>query len=232
MKVHLVNPSHLSFGAAVATPRWLYVIAGATPHAVELSLIDETLEPMDFSQIRPGDVVGVGIHTLNALRGYEVGRAARDRGALVVFGGVHTSLYPEEVFDRGGADIVVKGDGEAVWPRVLADYAGQRHQRVYDGGRVDPDQFVRARWDLLPIGRYMFGSVQTVRGCPKHCSFCSVWRTDGQHPRMSATDAIIEELVELRRLGIRFATLADDNFYPVTLEDLRQAARRKDQRRL
>jgi radical SAM superfamily enzyme YgiQ (UPF0313 family) len=232
VRVHLVNPSHLSFGAAVTTPRWLYVIAGATPASVELTLIDETLERADFSRFKPDDVVGVGIHTLNALRGYEVGRAARERGAFVVFGGVHTSLYPDEVFERGGAHTVVKGDGEVVWPRVLADYQARRPQPVYEGGRVEGDQFVRARWDLLPKGRYMFGSVQTVRGCPKHCSFCSVWRTDGQRPRLSATDAIIEELIELRRLGIRFATLADDNFYPVTLEDLRQAERRKDPRRL
>ena len=74
----------------------------------------------------------------------------------------------------------------------------------------------------------MIASVQTVRGCPKHCSFCSVWRTDGQKPRVRESDAVIEELVELRRLGFRFIALADDNFYPVTLEDLRMADRRAD----
>ena len=66
--------------------------------------------------------------------------------------------------------------------------------------------------------RYMWASVQTVRGCPKHCSFCSVWRTDGQKPRVRTVDAVIEEIVELRRRGFRFIALADDNFYPVTLE--------------
>ena len=67
----------------------------------------------------------------------------------------------------------------------------------------------------------MWGSVQTVRGCPKHCSFCSVWRTDGQKPRQRAVDAVVDEIVELRRRGFRFIALADDNFYPVTLDDLR-----------
>jgi radical SAM superfamily enzyme YgiQ (UPF0313 family) len=80
--------------------------------------------------------------------------------------------------------------------------------------------------------RYAWASVQTVRGCPKHCSFCSVWRTDGQEPRQRAADTVIEEIVALRRLGFRFIALADDNFYPVTEEDLAQAARRQDPTRL
>ena len=67
----------------------------------------------------------------------------------------------------------------------------------------------------------MIASVQTVRGCPKHCSCCSVGRTDGQQPRVRAAAAVIEEIVQLRRLGFRFVALADDNFYPVTLADLR-----------
>src|SRR5947209_7711821 len=69
----------------------------------------------------------------------------------------------------------------------------------------------------------MWASVQTTRGCPKHCSFCSVWRTDGQKPRQRPFDPVIREIVDLRRQGIRFMTLADDNFYPVSLTDLRLA---------
>jgi hypothetical protein len=103
---------------------------------------------------------------------------------------------------------------------------------VYEAGRIDASQFKPARWDLLPEGRYMWGSVQTVRGCPKHCSFCSVWRTDGQTPRQRTADAVIGEIVELRRRGFRFIALADDNFYPVPLADLAQARRRENPERL
>jgi radical SAM superfamily enzyme YgiQ (UPF0313 family) len=227
--VHLINPSHIAFGIGVITPRWLYVLASATPAEYGVPrLTDETLEPLDSGSIEPGDVVGIGIHTGNALRGYEVGTAARAAGATVVFGGIHATLYPEEAFSLGGAHAVVSGDGDRMWPVVLADCAAGTLKRTYDGGRVEADSFLPGRWDLLPKGRYMWASVQTVRGCPKHCSFCSVWRTDGQKPRQRAVDAIVDEIVDLRRRGFRFIALADDNFYPVTLEDLRMAKRRAD----
>ena len=233
MTVHLVNPSHVSFGIGVITPRWLYVLAAATPDSYgEPAIVDETLEMLDLSTIKAGDIVGIGIHTGNALRGYEVGVAARQAGATVIYGGIHATLYPDEARDLGGAHAVVTGDGDHVWPEVLRDSLNGTLRPMYAGGRVEGGQFLPARWSLLPEGRYMWASVQTVRGCPKHCSFCSVWRTDGQRPRQRPYQQVVEEIVELRRRGFRFIALADDNFYPVTLEDLRMAARRDDQTQL
>ena len=222
-------PSQVSFGVGVITPRWLYVLGAATPREYGDPLItDETLEPLDPDAVQPGDVVGIGIHTGNALRGYEVGTAARKKGAYVVFGGIHATLYPDEAHELGHAHAVVKGDGDVVWGRVIADLLAGRAARIYDGGRIEADEFLPARWDLLPKDSYMWASVQTVRGCPKHCSFCSVWRTDGQKPRQRTVDAVVDEIVDLRRRGFRFIALADDNFYPVTFADLHMASRRKD----
>jgi radical SAM superfamily enzyme YgiQ (UPF0313 family) len=232
MKVHLVNPSNACFGTSVITPRWLYVLAGATPASFDNPVIvDETLDPLDPDVIQNGDVVGIGIHSGNALRGYKLGRQARQRGAFVVFGGIHATLYPEESHTHGHAHAVVQGDGDVIWRTVLEDCRSGSPKPIYSGGRVEASDFVAARWDLVPRNRYMWASVQTVRGCPKHCSFCSVWRLDGQRPRLPAVDTVIDEIVKLRRLGFRYVALADDNFYPVTLHDLEAASRRGDSHR-
>jgi radical SAM superfamily enzyme YgiQ (UPF0313 family) len=229
MRIHIVNPSDISFGTAVITPRWLYVLAAATPaHYGTPVIVDETLESFAPESIAPGDVVGIGIHTANALRGYHLGRVARARGATVVFGGIHSTLYPDEAREHGAAHAVVKGDGDVVWSTVLNDHASGNLQPLYDGGRIEGASFISARWDLLPADKYMWGSVQTIRGCPKHCSFCSVWRTDGQKPRQRGVDDVVREVVALRRRGFRFILLSDDNFYPVTLADLAAARRRSD----
>ena len=224
MRVHLVNPSDNSFGTAVITPRWLFVLAAATPEvAGDPILIDESLEQIDPTNIAAGDIVGISVHTGNALRGYQVGRMARERGAWVVYGGIHATLFPEEALEHGQAHAVVKGDGDIAWGNVVRDCMAGAPSAIYEGGRIEGSQFLAARWDRMQPDKYMWASVQTIRGCPKHCSFCSVWRTDGQKPRQRNYQSVIDEIVNLRRIGFRFVALADDNFYPVTLTDLRQA---------
>jgi radical SAM superfamily enzyme YgiQ (UPF0313 family) len=229
MQVHIINPSDVSFGVGVITPRWMYVIAGATPRRYgDPILSDETLKPFDADRINPSDVVGIGIHTSNASRGYEVGRLVHARGGISIFGGIHAGIYPEESHRLGKAAAVVRGDGDQVWPKVLSDCTHGALKSLYEGGTIAASDFAPARWDLMPKGSYMWASVQTVRGCPKHCSFCSVWRTDGQLPRQRPVDAVIEEVVTLRRDGYRFIALADDNFYSVSLQDLERAGRREN----
>jgi len=229
LSVHLVNPSDNSFGTAVITPRWLFVLAAATPQlAGDPILVDESLEQVVPASIQPGDIVGISVHTGNALRGYAVGRMARERGAWVVYGGIHATLFPEEALERGEAHAVVKGDGDVAWGKVVMDCLAGKPEKIYEGGRLEGAQFLAARWDLMDPEKYMWASVQTIRGCPKHCSFCSVWRTDGQKPRQRKFQSVIDEIVNLRRIGFKFIALADDNFYPVTQTDLRLAREQKN----
>jgi len=217
-KVILVNPSQSTAGYSFITPRWLYVLAQATP--VELVgdpiLVDESIERFDPDILSPGDIVGIGISSGNCLPGYRVLKEAKLKGATVIMGGIHATIFPEESL-RMGADAVVTGGGDVIWPTVIKDALENHLQRQYDGGRVPGEAMVKARWDLLDPSKYLFPSVQTVAGCPENCSFCSVWVTEGRKPRLRLDQNVIEEVNELHALGFRFIVFADDNFNPSTL---------------
>ncbi len=217
-KVVLVNPANASVGYSVITPRWLFVLAGATP--VDLVgdpvIVDEPIEEFQPETVGPGDIVGVGIHTGNCRPGYRVVREAKKRGATVIVGGVHGTIFPTEPLEMG-ADAVVTGNGDVVWPQVIKDALSGKLKKLYGGGRVEGEQMVKARWDLLKPDRYLLGSIQTVAGCPENCNFCSVWVTDGRKPRLRLNDQIIAEANELHALGFRYVFFADDNFSPSSL---------------
>ena len=217
-KVVLVNPAMSTLGYSVITPRWLFVMAQATP--VELVgdpvLVDEAIQAFAPGAVHPGDIVGIGISTGNCLAGYRILTEAKSRGATVIMGGIHPTIFPDEPLEMG-ADAVVTGNGDVVWSQAIKDALEGKLQRRYVGGRVPGDVLLKARWSLLDPRHYMFPAVQTVAGCPENCSFCSVWVTDGRQPRQRLTSKIIEEVNELYELGFRYIIFADDNFNPATL---------------
>ncbi len=220
-QIFLVNPAHATVGISFLTPRWLFVIAGATPRNLrDPILVDESIAKFDPSRVGKGDIVGIGITTDNCLPGYRVLRAAKRKGATVIVGGIHATIFPEEPLSMG-ADAVATGNGEAVWGDAVRDALNKRLLRRYDGGRQSGDKLLPARWDLLAKqrlrNRYLFPTVQTVVGCPENCTFCSVWVTEGRDPRLRSTDAIVQEVNELNAMGFQPIMFADDNFSPATL---------------
>src|SRR6266536_2537900 len=188
-KVILVNPANASVGYSVITPRWLFVVAGATPieFAGDPVIIDEPVKAFDADKVGPGDIVGVGIHTGNCRPGYRVLREAKLKGATVIVGGIHPTIFPDEPLEMG-ADAVVTGNGDLVWSQAIRDVLEGRLQRRYAGGRASGKELLKARWDVLDPRQYMFPSIQTVAGCPENCSFCSVWVTEGRRPRQRLTE--------------------------------------------
>ena len=208
------------------------MLAAATPQHLskKLRLIDQTLEEFPLDELRAGDLVGISIHTFNAIHGYELARKVKERGAGVVFGGPHTSVFPEETLRFG--DAAVTGDGELIWGKLLEDYWKGSLSTLYKGGRVSPGDFTPARWDLMSLEKYLVASIQTVRGCPKQCSFCSVWVQDGRVPRVRTNDAILQEVLYLYRAGFRLLMFADDNFYPYTRTDIKQARSIEERKQL
>ncbi len=121
-------------------------------------IVDETLEQLDPRRSSRATSSASASTPATPCAATRSGALRASAGASVVFGGIHATLYPEEAHELGGAHAVVKGDGDVVW----AAGAGRLRRRaprnrVYEGGRVDGDAFLPARWDLLPSGQLHVG---------------------------------------------------------------------------
>ncbi len=215
-KLLLINPSndHKGLGNVTGTawpPLSLPYIAALTPPEYEISVIDENIRPFEF---RPADIVGITAYTASAPRAYEIAAEYRARGIPVVMGGIHASMVPEEAGRY--CDAVVVGEAESVWATVLADFEAGRLGKRYEGARRPLDDLPIPRRDILKNEHYGWGSIQTSRGCPMNCSFCSVTAFNGRTFRRRPLDSVMAELAQIPQ---RRVLLADDNLIGFGTED-------------
>lgn len=136
-------------------------------------------------------MVGITAFTASANRAYEIASIYRQQGVPVIIGGIHASMCPKEALRF--ADAVVVGEAEAVWPRVIADVDAGCLQQIYKGDWSDLLGMPSPRRDLFNPG-YMFASVQTSRGCPMDCEFCSVSAFNGRRYRRRPSGEVLAEL--------------------------------------
>jgi len=216
MRLCLINPKNSLVNLAnVDGNRWnryrvwkplgLLVLAGLTPPEWEITVIDENVRTVDYSTMSRPDLVGITAFTSQASRAYELAELFRDRGVSVVMGGIHATMCSEEALRY--VDSVVTGEAESVWATVLDDVRRGRLQRTYTGEHVDLAKVPQARHDLLTEG-YAFGSIQTTRGCPLSCSFCSVSAFNGTRYRYRPIARVVEELKSIREKRV---LIVDDN---------------------
>ncbi len=216
MRLYLVNPDNpvVSLNKVhwnrlntyrIWKPLGLLVVAGLTPPDWEVTLIDENLFRPDYGRLHKPDLVGVTAFTSQAPRAYEVAGMYRAMGVPVVMGGIHATFCSAEALEH--ADAVVTGEAESVWGQVLSDARRHALRRVYQGGISAMDAIPPARHDLL-YGQYYFGSVQTTRGCPLNCSFCSVTAFNGGTFRHRPVADVVRELRLIQEKVILFV---DDN---------------------
>ncbi|MBU1669967.1 MAG: cobalamin-dependent protein [Actinobacteria bacterium] len=214
MKIDLVVPENeegVSVGRkAFLPPLGLMYLAAYTPGEARVRIIDENVEPIDYSDLP--DLVGISTVTTTAPRAYRIADTYRSRGIKVVLGGVHPSMVPGEALVH--ADAVVVGEGEAVWPRVVSETLDGLPAPVYRADRyLDFHRPLLPRRDLINPGGYLSANVvQTSRGCPMDCPFCSVTRLFGRRYRMRDVDNVIAEIETLPRnrvLGRVFIPFVD-----------------------
>lgn len=186
-------------------PLSLGVLASLTPPDVEVSLVDENLRDINYDDVP--DLVGITCLTAVAPRVYEIARNFRERGAKVVLGGMHPSAMPLEAQQH--ADCVVVGEAEGVWTRLVEDFKANSLQRFYKGRPPEPGQIATPSRRIYDgQGYFVKGTVQTSRGCPHGCDFCSVQRFFGSKWRFRSVPAVVDEI---RALATKFIAFVDDN---------------------
>lgn len=216
MRVHLISPTKKGetylFNKGLLAPLGLMYLAVYTPPGVEVRLIDENVERIDFTDVP--DLVGITTMTATAPRCYDIADRYRALGAKVVMGGVHASMLPEEALEH--ADSVVVGEAEGIWARVVSDAADGRLEELYrQDGFIDFKHPLMPRRDIIDEKRYWTSNVvQTARGCPHSCNFCSVTAFNGRRIRARDIDSVLEDVDSLRRNKLirkKVVAFVDDN---------------------
>jgi radical SAM superfamily enzyme YgiQ (UPF0313 family) len=205
----------------------LQTVASVTPRRHQIAFDDEYLAPIDYDS--GADVVALSGKTSCITRTYQVADELRARGKLVVLGGIHASLRPDEALQH--ADVVVDGEAEEIWPEVLADLERKRPKQLYKApGFPDMARIPSASSRFVDASRYFYQQLQTTRGCPFMCRFCSVPDIAGQTFRFKPVENVVREILELPIGGGPIARarplyVVDDNFIskPKYTKDLLRA---------
>ena len=187
-------------------PLQLGLLAAMCPPDIEVTLIDDRCETIDFN--RPADLAAITVETFTARRAYQISAEYRNRGVPVVLGGFHTTLLPDEAAQH--ADSIVLGDAEGIWLKILDDARAGHLQKVYQATAPAPIQAgLLPKRDLfqgkgyLPIGLIQFG-----RGCPNTCEFCAVSTFFKQTHRFRPVNEVVREIENQKHRLIFFV---DDN---------------------
>lgn len=200
------------YGAWEAPNLSLLTIAGLFPEDFKLNFIDEDHGvAVPFEE--PVDLVVVTGMTQQINRAYEICEEYRKRGVYTVIGGIHASIYPEEA--GAHADTVMVGEGEDTFLKFLSDFKkGAPQKRYKSDGHIDLEKSPVPRYDLTAPELYSSYSIQTTRGCPRTCAYCTLPVIYGSNYRHKSVRQVIREIHAIKAVSPQaFIFFADDNMF-------------------
>ena len=205
-KLLLVNPAQRIVPNLVTLfrlpPASLAWLASSAPLDWDIKVIDENIEPLTFED---ADLLGITACTCNAPRGYEISQEYRRRGTKTVMGGVHASMMFEEAMQF--VDSVVIGEAESDWGDLIHDFERNDLKRCYNGKPTSLENPVKLKKGVYS-SKYRLPSVETSRGCPHDCEFCSVTTFHGRTYRQRPVEDVLDQL---ESLNSKFLFFLDDN---------------------
>lgn len=208
MKILLISPcmdpwTRTPKGAMVPQLS-LYIIAGLTPAEYEVKIVEEEEEAIDLDE--ECDLVGISCMTANAPRAYFVASEFRRRGKIVVLGGIHPTILPEEAAEY--ADTVVIGEVENIWEELLDDFMTGNLKKFYKKEPPDLNRYISIKYKGVRKRLFKVIPVMTTRGCPYSCEFCSVGDIYGKKIRHTPIENIVRYIIES---GAKNFFFLDDN---------------------
>ncbi len=205
MQIELIAPA--SEDSAYLPRMGLGILASLTPDEDEVVYTDDLVKPFDLDRdVKDVDLVGISVDSKTARRSYDIAARYRARGVKVVMGGIHPTACVEEALAH--CDAVVAGEAEDAWPELLADFKRGAMKPLYKPEFPNLAGHPFARRDLFTSKKYIpFQVVQSMRGSPYPCEFCSVSTANGTTFRFRPADELIAELKTLGKLIL----FADDN---------------------
>jgi radical SAM superfamily enzyme YgiQ (UPF0313 family) len=206
LSTFLLSRKYFSYLLAVPT------LVALSPPEHEVRVFDENIEDIDYTW--GADLVGISVRTMFAKRAYSISDTFREMGVKTVLGGIHPSMCTEEALQHG--DSVVIGEAEEVWQTILRDVQNGGLKETYKAEQK-ADLTASPVPVRMPLAKdkYLLDMVQTTKGCPFHCEFCSVYAFDGQKIRHKTIDQVINEIKDIYSPGSRYKKkallFADDN---------------------
>ncbi len=195
----------------------LQVLAKCTPPQHQVDIYDEIFGHVDVAKDlanKKYDLIGITSMTSGATRAYELAQACRQQKLPVIFGGIHATTCPDEA--QPYFDSVVIGEADELWPIILGDFKAGKLRPRYEAAKLPEldNGTGTGRQTVDPVnGRYDVASLQTSRGCPTGCKFCSVTKVNGARIRRRSIDSILEEWNTINK---SFVFIVDDNFFGLT----------------
>ncbi len=191
----LLSRRYLSYILAIPT------LIAATPDKHEIRVFDENIEEIDYGW--QADLVGITVRTMFAARAYAISEVYQKRGVTTVLGGIHPSMCPDEALEH--CDTIVSGEAETIWPLVLQD-AEKGHLKRFYKAEESPDLKAcpMPKRSSLSIDRYFSHMIQTTRGCPFTCEFCSVYAFNGQNIRSKTVEQVVQEISDINQVHSKY----------------------------
>lgn len=194
MRLVIIFPP-LPFGWTPVAPPSLEYLAALTHRIdpdIEIELISVSSDPDAINNVE-ADLAAISILTPIATEGYRIAKKLKEKGIKVIFGNMHASAMPDEALMHG--DSVVIGEAESVWADVLRDFRSGRLKPIYRGEAIELNNLPTPLYGLLKgKKRHQFRIVNTSRGCPFTCKFCSVRVFYGAKIRFRPIDHVLRDI--------------------------------------